>query len=270
MKQIIRYVSNLYCRKEGMCMQINIALCDDDVAFLKNLSKQICNILKHHRFLCTIASFDSGQALLQQYQTDPHKFDLVFLDIDMPGINGKETAAQLRSYDEDFQLVFLSAMCDEVFHTFSYGISSFIPKHKIDDMLEKELLRLAKLCVKREKEVIICESKDENKKHKQIKLRVQDIMYIESVNRRVFVHFIDENHTPLELCTCGLENAKRMFLPLGFVETHRTCLVNIAYIYDLEEDFVVMDNKRRLPLTRRRANAVYEAMNKRITEVTSL
>lgn len=72
-------------KTEGEKSMLNIAICDDSREDRKRLRK----FLEETGFLVSIQEFESGEALLRLEET----FPVIFLDIDMKGISGIETAA---------------------------------------------------------------------------------------------------------------------------------------------------------------------------------
>ena len=84
---------------------MRIAICDDE--------KQICELLKEkiQRYYFTkdagysIQTFESGDKLLEY---DLERIDVLFLDVDMPGRNGLETAKSIREQNKEMLIIFLT------------------------------------------------------------------------------------------------------------------------------------------------------------------
>lgn len=73
---------------------IRIAICDDNKSTLVQLEKYIDNGFRQYTTDISISSFDNGQLLLTANNRE--KFDVLFLDIDMPKITGFDIAKSLR------------------------------------------------------------------------------------------------------------------------------------------------------------------------------
>ena len=86
---------------------MRIALCDDRPDQLENLRSMI---LAWNGESVSVFCYDNGDALLQAHRTTP--FDIIFLDILMPLLNGMEAARELRQFDKTVRLVFLTASSD--------------------------------------------------------------------------------------------------------------------------------------------------------------
>lgn len=86
---------------------IRIAVVDDD-----DHDAAVCEAMVRRYFdddakKFTVTRFGDGGSLLEGYES---KFDIIFLDVEMPGINGLETARRLREIDKDVVLVFTTIM----------------------------------------------------------------------------------------------------------------------------------------------------------------
>lgn len=83
---------------------LNIAICDDSREDRKRLRK----FLEETGFLVSIQEFESGEALLRLEET----FPVIFLDINMKGISGIETARLLRKKDKKAKIIYVTAYDD--------------------------------------------------------------------------------------------------------------------------------------------------------------
>ena len=72
---------------------MKIAVCDDDLIFQRKIKEELDQYYQSLDVLVEI--FSSGEDLLRAAAADPYGFFCVFLDIEMPGIDGMETARRL-------------------------------------------------------------------------------------------------------------------------------------------------------------------------------
>ena len=92
---------------------MRIAICDDE----KNIRELIGNTITKQYPEAEIVFFSSGEELLL---SDKH-IDILFLDIQMVGRNGMETARELRKKDKNVILIFVTAVEEYVFQAFDVG-----------------------------------------------------------------------------------------------------------------------------------------------------
>lgn len=112
----------------------------------------------------------------------------------MPDFNGKLVAQDLRRLSKNrFKLVFVSDYYDEVFSTFQYDIESFIPKNRLDEFLEEELLRIIDMIKSNER---VSFSFKYSLKNRSVNGQVylDEILYIESMNGEIFLHTQDKQY----------------------------------------------------------------------------
>ena len=88
---------------------IKIAICDDERRFvdqIRDILKEYCEEIGQ---MVYIEGFYDGRMLLDQYRC---QFDVIFLDIKMPYIDGMEVAEKIREKDQDVMIVFLTSILD--------------------------------------------------------------------------------------------------------------------------------------------------------------
>ena len=103
---------------------MQIAICDDE----KNIRELICDKVKTQFPEAEIDFYSSGDELL----LSDKPMDILFLDIQMSGRNGMETARELRKKDKRTIIIFITATEEYVFQAFDVGAFHYIVK-PIDD-----------------------------------------------------------------------------------------------------------------------------------------
>ena len=107
---------------------MRIAIVDDIKAEQEFLGRCLNRYCTEQLVPCEAATFDSGSAFIKNGIFD---YDLIFLDIYMPGLNGLDTAARIRETNKDVLLIFTTTSAD--FAVKSYRVRAF-------DYLVKPLL----------------------------------------------------------------------------------------------------------------------------------
>ena len=119
---------------------MRIAICDDEVSMVQILEEKIKRLLPD----AVIEKYLSGEKLI----ASGSKPDVLFLDIQMPGMDGMETAKMLRQDNEDMILIFVTAAEEYVFQAFDVGAFHYLVKPFSDEKL-KEVVTKAVHAVKR-------------------------------------------------------------------------------------------------------------------------
>ncbi len=120
---------------------LQIGLCDDvqDARFALRCTLE--RTLEARAIEACLYEFTSGDSLLSWIAKHAGKLDLVFLDIEMQGSNGMETAKRLRRADQNLQIVFVTGHPDFVFEGYTVGALGYLMKppqsQQLDDVLTR-------------------------------------------------------------------------------------------------------------------------------------
>lgn len=216
---------------------MKIAICDDERIFQKQLKQELEKFYKD--LDKKIETFDSGNQFLTVFAHVPLQFELIFMDIEMPGINGMDTARKIRQFNETVPIVFLTSFRE--FATEGYQVDAF--RYLLKPLQVKELHQmLIQLEQSRQKngKIIV------NDAGNRIVLAYSEIIYIKSEN--VYI----------KLCTTRgsfliREKLKEQLMQLPestFFQIHRSYVVNLSHVVSFSERFVCMSDKTMLPLSR--------------------
>ena len=191
-----------------------------------------------------ILFFSSGEELLLSKE----KTDILFLDIQMPGKNGMETARELREKNKKMILIFITAIEDYVFQAFDVGAFHYLVKpvndEKFTDILHRavEEWQIQNIYVKEQEEkyVVI------NNRGVHTKVILDEIIYAEVFNRKVVIHKRND-----EIEYYGKMSDLEALAGDSFFRPHRAYLVNFKYVekYDavtiyLEKGTVLMAKQK--------------------------
>ena len=107
-------------------MKIKIALCDDDARALPVIAGAAESAFNSQGIQTEIYRFSSGPALLEAMERT--HFNLLLLDIEMPGMDGIAVGKKLRSMEDDIKIVFVSEAESRVFESFQVQPLGFVRK----------------------------------------------------------------------------------------------------------------------------------------------
>lgn len=76
---------------------MEIVICDDDELFNEIMSEKLSTVLNKNQIKYNITTFFNGSELITALNDSLNRFDVVFLDVDMPGVNGENIAQYINS-----------------------------------------------------------------------------------------------------------------------------------------------------------------------------
>ena len=217
---------------------MKIAICDDDKQLRKNLRHLIEVQLDFMALTYEISEYESGISLLKHI--DKKEPDILFLDIEMPGIGGMDTAKSLRNLGKKMLIIFITAYPDYVFqgyevHAFHYILKPY-KKTKLKEVLENAIKELSS----QENQFYIVQQKSGI-----IRLNLRDITYFKSDKRNIYA--IQKNGEQISFYE--KLNDVEAKLPDFFQRIHNRYLVNMNCISRLESNFCICSGEE-LPVSR--------------------
>ncbi len=217
---------------------MEIAICDDE----KVIVERIADLIKKQAPDCRIEGFRAGNELLA---SDRH-FDMLFLDIQMEGLSGIETAKAVREHDRKVVIIFVTAVKEYVFDAFDVGAFHYLLKpieeRKFAEVFESAVGEIRERRIERETPKLFLKTKN-----KCYTFNQSEIIFIESRNRKAAIHTAKNT-----LEVYAVMNELQDELENGFFRCHRGYLVNMAHIAEYSSDMVEMDNGEKVYLAKER------------------
>lgn len=225
---------------------MRISVCDDNVVMLNFLCDEINKEFKNNGIDFALDRFENGADFLSVYETEPS--DIVFLDIDMPTINGFEIAERINKDNSSF-IVFVTSHDELVYSSFRFQPFRFIRKNHIAAELPETVTALAEKI----NECTAARHFEVRTSSENVFLDLNDVEYIE-----IYGHWLRitvKNSNAIE-CYGSLSDFEKRLAPHNFVRTHKSYLVNCKYIYSIEQRQVVLDDKTAIPLSKYKIESV--------------
>lgn len=226
-----------------MSDELRIAVCDDELVVLPQLSSYIKDEFQASGFPCVTEKYAAAAGLLRDMYGGK-VFDAYFLDIDMPSQNGIELAGKIRMKTPDALIVFVSGREDMVYETFSVQPLAFVRKSNFKKDLEKAVETVIRHLEKPEDTIIPL--KDEL--GHEWKINITRLQYVKSEQQ--YQRFVSIDGS--ELIRRSAAETESLLSPFGFYRIHRSYIVNFRYVYRIDTDSVVLDSGVRLPVSRLR------------------
>lgn len=201
---------------------LRIAICDDEQSAREALFLQLDKMLDEETEQI-VYEFSSGESAVRWLQKHRGEVDLLFLDVEMDGMNGMETAESIRRFDQDIILVFVTGYADYVFDGYRVGALDYLMKPVDPEKLYDALARIRRLLFQDREKLYTLKNTDGT-----YRFRIRDILYFYSDRRKV-VLVTEGGEYPF------YEKLDRVGERLGhqFVRIHQRYLVNpqqVTYI----------------------------------------
>ncbi|MPM42939.1 hypothetical protein SDC9_89611 [bioreactor metagenome] len=221
---------------------MRLALCEDEEVFQDVILDYLNPYILEDRNI-SIDVFSSGVGLLDRY-TRGERYDIVFLDVEMPGILGVDVAKRIRDIDPSAILIFMTAYTQYVKDTFCINAFQCLLKPIKRDVFNEEFERAVN-CSNKMK----CKYSITNKDKRTI-FEIKDIVCIEIYHRHLRLSTVDSSYE----YTGSLGNEEKKLSNYGFVRCHQRYLVNMRYIFQVGSDSFVLSTQKRIPISRRLKN----------------
>lgn len=205
---------------------LRIAVCDDNHDFLQQISNIIIrwNNDEPHTICET---FDNADALICSHKSMP--FDIIFLDVLMPMLNGIDAAKEIRNHDRKTKIVFLTASSEYAVESYSVKAYNYLLKPVCEATLLSCLDELAAELSLNAHTITI------KGLYAMQKVSLDEIIYVEAQNKHII--FTLTNGTTIKTTEPLHTYQDILTLNDGFFKCHRSYIVNIYHIdtYTLKE-----------------------------------
>lgn len=216
---------------------LHIAIVEDEEKERAHLKDCLNYLAEKEKVIFQVTEFPSGRAFLGDYKP---VYDIVLMDIEMPGMDGMETARALRKMDTATILIFVTNMVQYAINGYEVDAMNYIlkPVSKFDFAMK--MGRAISRSTKRMDESIQVKTAKET-----YKVRLASIKYLEVSGHYVIYHTTDGDFS--EYIT--LKEAEKKVSMDYLVRCHRCFLVNLGYISSVKGDMVYVGNEE-LPISR--------------------
>lgn len=226
---------------------MNIAICDDMEWCCNVIEKYVSDYFAQQNMKThNIYIFHSGEEILASEEL----FDIVFLDMKMPGIDGCETAKRLKERNRRTIFMVVSGYPNCIDDAMRVEVFRFLTKPLEEDRFLKNFKDAIRLYNTRTRKVAI-----EMKGEVQVVFS-SDIVMIEAVNRKVYVRTMDGDY----LSVHNMQYWAETLGGLHFFQSHRNYIVNLEHVVHFSERGIDLDhNNYTAYMTFRKYKAFKEA-----------
>lgn len=208
---------------------IRVAIAEDEESYRQQIKEFAWRFSKETGTDMEIAEFTDGMQLVQNYKG---AYDVIFLDIQMPQMDGFETAKCIRKSDEDVILIFVTNLAQLALKAFEVNAYDFIVKPLVYPAFEQKMKKIARILGRRAQNYIMLPVDGS-----MLKMPVDDIHYIEITNHRLYCHTSDA----VMIMSSGTLSALEKRLEADHFSRCNSCyLVNLRHVSAIQKDSVIV------------------------------
>ena len=220
---------------------MRIAACDDNIQELECLSKLLAVYRQEMKACFTYKTYSDGVSLLEDVREGG--FDFLLLDVMMPLVNGMQIAHEVREFDKNVRIAFLTSSPDFAVESYSVEAFAYLLKPATADNLFPVLNKLFHAA---------------QKPQEGLRIRFQNgfsnllfsrLTYVEVANRTLYFHLTDGSVR--ELIAPLSDYEQTLLQRPEFIRVHRAFIVNLFQIQELRPANILTYTGSVVPVSRR-------------------
>ncbi len=224
---------------------MRVAICDDENIQLSTTKTAL--EMAYKSLDLVVDTYTSGAKLLKV--VDAVYYDLIILDIEMPGLNGIDTAKKLRKIEDKTAIVFLTSHVEYALEGYEVNALRYLTKPANSEKLSEIITYLLEQ-KKKDKRILLRNSEDVEM------VCVADIYYMEAQDQMIRVVTAKGEYRN----RYNLGDYETELGAYGFFRIHRGYLINLGHVLRLTGREIVMDDNVSLPVSRTKEAALKNAL----------
>lgn len=242
-------------------MNLKTAVCDDDKDDISRIEDLLLQYSFKHDIDISFDEYCDGESLIRAYD-HPGLYNVLFMDIEMPGTNGISTVSKIRNnIDRNLITVFVSNYPAYMCESLSVHPYQFLQKPIYMAEIEKVMDDIIADTKVEVPHIMITDSVGDD-----YMIQPKDIRYIENTNskaRDIIIHLYDSQIN----AKSTLKNMEEMIDSPDFFRCSRTLLVNLRHIHYIKNQTVFFDNNLSVEVSQRSRNLLKKMYIKQEMEI---
>ena len=219
---------------------IRIAICDDEKHMADHIKEMVSDFFHKKNREISIRTFLSGEDLLSH----DGQIDILFLDIQMKGMDGMETARKLRASKFQEFLIFITVLKEMVFSSFEVQAYDYLLKPVEEKQFEKTMERLLGSMLNAGEVSLLVQKGYESRI-----IALEDIVFCEIIDRKVYLHLtsgeVVDFYDRIERLEARLDDR--------FFRCHRSFLIHLKYLKSYKNNTAYLEDGSKIPVSRLRS-----------------
>ena len=214
---------------------IIVAICEDERYILEELRKKVEKYINRKSLDASIKTFTSGEELLKAKK----KFDIILLDLMLPGIDGLEVARQISCRS---RIIFVTSYREYAVEAFDANAVHYLVKPVTEERLFSALDRAVNQTEQMDNQALTL-----IKSGKTQVIFIRDILYCEVFNHQVRIHTVHGTYDYF-----GTLDMLETKLDERFFRCHRSFVVNMSCVAGQEKGVAILTNGEKIFISRRK------------------
>lgn len=223
------------------------AIIDDRADDRETLFRELDSVLRERGYrVDAIDAFSGGEEFLSSFEQG--KYDLIFFDIYMEGMNGIETASRVRSADKNVRVIFVTTSNDFAAESYSLRADYYLLKPFVHEDIVKALTLIDMADYERQRIVRLPDDST---------CLLHDILYSEYYNHRVIIHL--KGAVKKKLRTSQAKMEEILCANDSFLTCTKGIIVNLEYVQRIDDGTIFLAENMQVPVSRRRMTDIRKA-----------
>lgn len=229
-----------------------VGICDDDRIFVEKFLMQLENILKnicpeYHVIIFHDSTSVINYCMNEDYST---KIDLLFLNVEMPVIDGIVLKKKIDKYSKIKYIIFISEYVNRISETYGKKSIGYLLKPIQIFKLEERIRYFVDKIVKNQKITFI---DIVNKRHS---IYIDELNYARAEKKYTSIHLIDSTSFFLPFSITKTENFLKKY---SFIRCHRSFIISTLHLKYISKGNAILDNGNKIPIGRIYYRSVQQA-----------
>lgn len=218
---------------------MKVAVLDDRLEDVQLLVEYLDRFQSERGLSVQVVTYSASLDFLEEYHSD---YDVLFLDIEMPGANGLEVAHEVRARDESVGIIFITNMAQYAIRGYEVNAIDFMVKPVRYVNFAEKLDKALRFRQQRDQRVLLLADEDGLSR-----IPVSDVLYVEK--DRYYLLYHTKNGVFRQRGTA--KELKEQLKGLPFSDCTAGCLVNLNHVKRVGKEDVLLRSGETLPIARR-------------------
>lgn len=224
-----------------------IAIVEDNEKSREGLKSFLQKYQKEKEVTFEVTAFSDGKEIVENYRS---VYDVIFLDIQMKGMDGMTAAKEIRKADENVILIFITNMAQYAIQGYAVNATSYILKPVSYFTFEQQMNKTVAGLKKRASNFLMI-----NTGGGMRRLELSEVFYMESEGHYITIYTSGTSFSILE----SMKNMEKQLMEKPFFRCNSGYIVNLAHIESVEQNIVTVGGQQ-LQISRAKKKAFMSAL----------